>query len=45
MRIAILADIHSNLEAFQSVIDDARERGGFDQIWQMGDLVGYLLDQ
>ena len=41
MRILIVSDIHSNLEAFQSVIDDARERGGFDQIWQMGDLVGY----
>ena len=42
MRILIVSDIHSNLEAFQSVIKDAEEeRGGFDQIWHLGDLVGY----
>ena len=41
MRALIVSDIHSNLEAFQSVIDDAASRGGFDQIWSLGDLVGY----
>lgn len=41
MRALIVSDIHSNIEAFQSVIDDAQERGGFDEIWSMGDLVGY----
>ena len=41
MRALIVADIHSNLEAFQSVIQDAEPRGGFDQIWSLGDLVGY----
>ena len=41
MRTLIVADIHSNLEAFQSVIRDADSRGGFDQIWSLGDLVGY----
>ena len=41
MRALIVGDIHSNLEAFQSVIEDAQERGGFDQIWSLGDLVGY----
>ena len=41
MRALIVGDIHSNVEAFQSVIDDANERGGFDQIWSLGDLVGY----
>ena len=41
MRALIVSDIHSNLEAFQSVIDDAERRGGFDQIWSLGDLVGY----
>lgn len=41
MRSLIVSDIHANLEAFQSVINDAHDRGGFDQIWQLGDLVGY----
>ena len=41
MRSIIVSDVHSNLEAFQSVIDDADSRGGFDEIWSLGDLVGY----
>jgi diadenosine tetraphosphatase ApaH/serine/threonine PP2A family protein phosphatase len=41
LRALIVSDIHSNIEAFQSVIDDARLRGGFDQVWSLGDLVGY----
>ena len=41
MRILIVSDIHSNLEAFESVLDDADGRGGFDEIWSLGDLVGY----
>lgn len=41
MRVLIVSDIHSNLEAFESVIEDAGARGGFDQIWSLGDLVGY----
>ena len=41
MRALIVSDIHSNLEAFQSVIADAESRGGFDSIWSLGDLVGY----
>ena len=41
MRVLIVADVHSNLEAFTSVIDDAARRGGFSQIWSLGDLVGY----
>ena len=41
MRVLIVSDIHSNLEAFQSVIDGAEASGGFDQIWHLGDLVGY----
>ena len=41
MRVLILSDIHSNLEALQSVIRDGEARGGFDQIWSLGDLVGY----
>jgi predicted phosphodiesterase len=38
MRCLVLSDIHSNLEAFQAVLDDA---GPVDQIWCLGDVVGY----
>lgn len=41
MRALIVSDIHSNLEAFQSVISDAEGRGDVDTIWSLGDLVGY----
>ena len=41
MRTLILGDIHSNLVALQAVIADAEERGGFDQVWCLGDTVGY----
>ena len=41
MRVLIVSDIHANLEAFQSVIEHAGTKGGFDQIWELGDLVGY----
>lgn len=41
MRTLILSDIHSNWEALTAVIDDATERGGFDRIWCLGDIVGY----
>jgi diadenosine tetraphosphatase ApaH/serine/threonine PP2A family protein phosphatase len=38
MRILVLSDIHSNLEALQSVLADA---GPIDEIWCLGDVVGY----
>ena len=41
MRFAILADIHSNLAAFEAVLRHANGRGGFDKIWCLGDVVGY----
>ena len=41
MRVLLLSDIHSNLEAFRAVLEDAEETGGFDRIWALGDLVGY----
>lgn len=40
MRIAVLSDIHGNLEALEAVIDDV-ERVGADAIWSLGDVVGY----
>lgn len=41
MRYAILSDIHANLVAFQAVLEDMETRGGFDEIWCLGDIVGY----
>ncbi len=41
MRALILSDVHANFEALTAVLDDAAERGGFDAIWSLGDLVGY----
>jgi len=41
MRHAIVADIHSNLAAFQAVLADLERKGGADEIWCLGDIVGY----
>ena len=41
MKALIISDVHSNYEAFSAVADDARKNGGFDEIWSLGDLVGY----
>ena len=41
MKALIVSDVHSNLEAFSSVIEDAGARSDFDEIWSLGDLVGY----
>lgn len=41
MRYAILSDIHSNLAAFQAVLQDLDSRGGAEHIWCLGDIVGY----
>ena len=39
MRALILSDIHGNLEALQAVL--AAAAGTYDQLWNLGDLVGY----
>ncbi len=41
MRIAILADIHANLAAFEAVMDDIEAKGGVDEYWCLGDIIGY----
>ena len=41
MRYAIIADIHANLEAFTAVLADMERRGGVEEIWCLGDIVGY----
>ncbi len=39
MRALILSDIHANLEALQAVL--AAAEGKWDELWNLGDLVGY----
>ena len=41
MRYAIIADIHANLAAFTAVLDDIKSRGGVEEVWCLGDVVGY----
>ncbi len=40
-RYLIVADIHSNLVAFDAVLKNCGDVGGFDRIWVLGDIVGY----
>jgi diadenosine tetraphosphatase ApaH/serine/threonine PP2A family protein phosphatase len=44
MRYAIFSDIHANLEALEAVlakIDELKQEEPIEQIWFLGDLVGY----
>jgi len=41
MRYAIVADIHSNLAAFMAVLVDIEQRGEVEEVWCLGDIVGY----
>jgi predicted phosphodiesterase len=41
MRIAIVADIHSNLDALETVFRHAEEQKALEQVWCLGDTVGY----
>ena len=40
MRVAVLSDIHANRQALAAVASDI-ERQGVDEIWCLGDVVGY----
>jgi predicted phosphodiesterase len=40
MRVAVISDIHSNLHALEAVLE-AIDRERLDQIWCLGDVVGY----
>src|SRR5436305_7178593 len=44
MRIAIVSDVHSNLEALEAVLQHAEASGGVDEVWCLGDIVGYGAD-
>jgi diadenosine tetraphosphatase ApaH/serine/threonine PP2A family protein phosphatase len=41
MKYAVLADIHANLAALQTVLADIDGREKVDEIWCLGDVVGY----
>jgi len=41
VRYAIIADIHANLAAFNAVLDDIERKGGVEEVWCLGDVVGY----
>jgi predicted phosphodiesterase len=43
MRVAIVADVHGNRHAFEAVLD-AVEAAGAEELWCLGDLVGYGAD-
>ena len=43
MRVAVLSDIHSNRQALETVLA-AVEEHGVEQIWCLGDMVGYGAD-
>jgi diadenosine tetraphosphatase ApaH/serine/threonine PP2A family protein phosphatase len=36
----VCSDVHGNLPAFKAVLDEI-EKAGVDQVWNLGDLVGY----
>ena len=40
MRTAVLSDVHGNLHALEAVLAEV-DKGGFDALWFLGDLVGY----
>lgn len=41
MLIAVLADIHANLTALEAVLADIEQRGGAEEVWCPGDIIGY----
>ncbi|HWC09158.1 MAG TPA: metallophosphoesterase family protein, partial [Solirubrobacterales bacterium] len=43
MRAAVLSDVHANLPALEAVLA-AIERADVDQLWCLGDVVGYGAD-
>lgn len=40
-RCLLAADLHSNARAFETVLADASRGKGFDELWILGDIVGY----
>ena len=40
MKVALIGDVHANLPALEAVLEHAK-RYGVDEIWNLGDFVGY----
>jgi diadenosine tetraphosphatase ApaH/serine/threonine PP2A family protein phosphatase len=40
LRVAVVSDVHANLHALEAVLAEV-EQGGFDELWCLGDIVGY----
>ena len=40
LRVAVISDVHSNLQALEAVLEHA-DREGIDELWCLGDVVGY----
>jgi diadenosine tetraphosphatase ApaH/serine/threonine PP2A family protein phosphatase len=40
LRTAVVSDVHANLHALEAVLAEV-DQGGFDQLWCLGDVVGY----
>ncbi len=40
MKVAVISDVHGNRHAFEAVLDDIAVAGA-DEVWCLGDLVGY----
>lgn len=43
MRVAVISDIHGNLQGLEAILADI-ERAGIERIWCLGDIVGYGAD-
>ena len=41
MRVALLSDVHANLQALEAVLRHAEGRHALDEVWSLGDIVGY----
>lgn len=41
MRVTVLSDVHANLPALEAVLQHAEAERALDQVWSLGDLVGY----
>ncbi|MBI1280349.1 MAG: hypothetical protein GC179_19665 [Anaerolineaceae bacterium] len=41
MRLAIFADVHGNLTAFEAVLKDMEQVGGIDLTWCLGDIAAF----
>ena len=44
MRVAVISDVHAKQAALEAVLADIDSRGKADEIWCLGDLVGYGRD-